>query len=69
MDLFKLSKVALFQTGDNGGKVVIRNDRDGRRLGGVGSNDNHGKADVSLLQSRAVVDTIYGHSCEMAPIL
>ena len=54
--------LTLFYSGDDGGKVVIKQDHVSGLLGHVRARDSHGNTDVGLLQGGGVVHTITCHS-------
>merc|ERR1719188_213732 len=51
-------KTTLLDSSNNGGKVVIKQDHVSGLFGDVRSSDTHGNSNVSLLESRRVIDTI-----------
>ena len=60
---------AVFYRFHNGGEVVIRQHHTGGVLGNLRSRNAHGHADIRLLQSRSIIDTVTGHGYQIASLL
>eukprot|EP00962_Isochrysis_galbana_P012617 scaffold3572_cov125-Isochrysis_galbana.AAC.10 len=59
---------ALFDRGNNGGKIVVGEDHVGRFLGDLGARDAHSNPDGRLLQCGGIVHAIAGHSRNLASL-
>merc|ERR1719394_1383936 len=62
MDFFQVvkDKTTLLNTSDDGGKVIIKQDHVSSLFGDVRSSNTHGNSNISLLESRRIIDTVSG---------